>query len=55
LSQALEQDPENHRIHLDLGDYDRAEAILKKLPANEQHEAPITALSIRLKFARITQ
>lgn len=62
LSQALEQDPENHRIHpelaqllLDLGDYDRAEAILKKLPANEQHEAPITALSIRLKFARIAQ
>jgi thioredoxin-like negative regulator of GroEL len=38
LSQALEQDPENHRIHpelaqllLDLGDYDRAGAILKKL------------------------
>jgi putative thioredoxin len=62
LSQALEQDPENYRIHpelaqllLDLGDYDRAEAILKKLPANEQHEAPITALSIRLKFARIAQ
>ncbi|HZA29716.1 MAG TPA: thioredoxin, partial [Gammaproteobacteria bacterium] len=62
LSQALEQDPENHRIHpelaqllLDLGDYDRAEAILKKLPANEQHEAPIIALSIRLKFARIAQ
>src|SRR5919197_3580769 len=62
LSEALEQGPENHRIHpelaqllLDLGDYDRAEAILKKLPANEQHEAPITALSIRLKFARIAQ
>ena len=62
LSQALEQDPENHRIHpelaqllLDLGGYDRAEAILKKLPANEQHEAPITALFIRLKFARIAQ
>ena len=60
LQEALDQDPENHRIHLDLaecllrlGQPAEAEAVLKLLPANLQAEDAATKLLIRIHLARL--
>jgi len=60
LSQALESDPDNYRIHpelaaafIDTGNLDWAEQVLKDLPANEQLQHPVEIQWARLRFARI--
>ena len=59
LREALDTDPENHRIHpqlagllIDQGDLDGAAAVLKELPAPVQQEPEPAAQRARLEFAR---
>jgi putative thioredoxin len=60
LQEAMDHDPENHRIHPDLaecllrlGQPGEAEALLKMLPANLQAEDSATKLFIRIRLAKL--
>ncbi len=62
LRQALAEDPENYRVHLDLaqilgelGRFNEAEEVLRSLPANRQVEADVSALQKRFELARLVQ
>lgn len=60
LEEARGRDPENYRLYpelagalIDAGDLDAAEAVIKALPANEQHEEAAEREAVRLRLARL--
>lgn len=62
LRSALNEEPENYRVHLDLiqvlmehEDYDEAEAIIRSLPASQQTEPDFSRLRNRLHFALVAK
>lgn len=62
LEEAIQSDPENHRIHPDLarallarGRCDEAEEVLRMLPPEKQEEADVLALRAQLSFAKVAQ
>lgn len=62
LRQALDSDPGNERINLDLasllieqGQFDEAERVLKSLPSNRQLDPDVSRLFATMSFGRIAQ
>ena len=60
LTEAIQSEPENYRIHPDLarallgrGNADQAEEILRMLPPHEQEQADVRALRAQLSFAKV--
>lgn len=59
LREALQQDPDNHRIHpplaevlIRLGDYDAATKVLDELPLSKQRDSAVEELRGRINVAR---
>lgn len=62
LSKAVMDNPDNHRIAIDLAkllvlkaDYTRAESVLQSLPAAVQEESEASALLVHVGFLRVAQ